>query len=273
MRFAISCDENPGDPGTLAGNFVERDENIKVATALQQALKRCNQDVWFDDIITFQTRVARANSDGSNVLVACAHNASDNPNAEGSVFVFSEGGLGFGRQYQAAQNVGAELVNAGVVSRWGTYVEDVYECCYFNHDTVYCELMFQTNARDAQRMRQPGYHTDAAEAICRGLAKTYGFTYAPVRPSTPAGPFWTHFTGIAVADPLPFYSAANTQSRQLYIAHRGNSLEFDGWMRGESQTDVILGTPDNRWYHRSAPYFGWTASAWVEGNAPESTPS
>lgn len=269
MRFALSCDENPGDPGTEAGGLIERDENIKVATALQGALQRCSQNVWFDDTIDFKTRVARANNDGTGVLVACAHNASDDPNAEGTVFVFGEGGLAFGHQYTAAQNVGAELVNAGVSQRWTTFVEDVYECCFFTGDTVYTEILFQSNARDAQRMRQPGYHADAAEAICRGLAKTYGFTYVPVRP---AGPTWVHFSGTAMADPLPFYSAARSESRHIYDAHRGNVLEFDGWMRGETQLDLQLSTPDTRWYHRSAPYFGWTASAWVDGNAPGSTP-
>ena len=76
MRIAISPDENPGDPGAVHNGIVERDVNIKVATALQAALQRCGQDAWFDAGITFEERVAKANSDGTQLLVACAHNAA-----------------------------------------------------------------------------------------------------------------------------------------------------------------------------------------------------
>lgn len=181
MKFALSCDENPGDPGTTAGGINERAMNILVCRQLELALRRCHQVVWFDPTITYVQRVAKANAAGYDVLFACAHNAAGSAAAEGAQFIFC-GAIAHktGKQALAAANVGNELVKAGVVLRWGTYDENVYECCNFNKDTVYCEFLFQTNPRDLLEEKKPSYPHDAAEASCRGLARTYGFSYVPV---------------------------------------------------------------------------------------------
>jgi hypothetical protein len=71
MRFCLSCDEDPGDPGTQAGGINERDQNVLVCNFLQSALRRCGQTVSFNDLITYVARVAQANADGTDVLVAC----------------------------------------------------------------------------------------------------------------------------------------------------------------------------------------------------------
>jgi hypothetical protein len=270
MRFCLSPDEDPFQSGTTAGGLIERDENVKVATFLQAALQRCGQDVWFDDTITYVERVPKANSDGTNVLVACAHNAADSPAAEGTVFIFCPpNGRNFGRQWAAAENVGTELVNAGISGRWAPLDEQVYECCQFSGDTVYCELLFQTNARDVDRMKQPGYHHDAAEAMCRGLATTYGFAY--VLEAAQDNITWVQFSGAAMGDTVGVYDGPSSRLHHIADVHKGDRLSFDGWMRGETQTDLSRGTPDNRWFHR-APDIGWTASAWIDGNPPNSTP-
>lgn len=181
MRIAISCDENPGDPGAVAADGTqERTLNISVCNTVRDALLRCGVDAWFDDTITFVDRVARANSDGTEVLVACAHNEST-AGRSGTQFVFCPGGQSFGAQSKAASLVYAQLAKLpGWPSRIGDAVEDVYECCAFNRDTVYCELLFMS-VNDEPLWSKPFYHADAAEAIVRGLADTYGFTY--VQPS------------------------------------------------------------------------------------------
>ena len=191
MRIAISPDENPGDPGAVHSGIVERDLNIKVATALEVALKRCGQDVWFDPSITFTQRIEKANSDGTQVLFACAHNAAGNPQAEGALFLFcGPEAHTLGHQQAAADNCGRELVAGGLVAHYGTYDEDVAECCDFNGDTVYCEFAYETNAADVATISQPDYPSRAAELIAQGLAATYGFAYAPVvHPSAP-DPEW-----------------------------------------------------------------------------------
>lgn len=189
MKFALSCDENPGDPGTTAGGVTERTMNIRVAQQLELALRRCRQAVWFDPTISFVERVAKANAGGYDVLFACAHNAASSAAAEGAQFIFC-GAIAHhtGKQALAATNVGNELVKSGVVLRWGTYDENVYECCNFNKDTVYCEFLFQTNPRDLAEERRASYPHDAAEAACRGLSKTYGFAYVPVAVPAPKPP-------------------------------------------------------------------------------------
>src|SRR5579859_5802487 len=191
MRIAISPDENPGDPGAVDNGIVERDVNIAVATALESALKRCGQDVTFDPAITFTQRIEKANSDGTQLLVACAHNASGSPAAEGAQFLFcGPEAHALGRQQAAAEDCGNALVAGGLVAHWDTYDEEVAECCDFNGDTVYCEFGFETNPTDAARIKQPDYPVRAAELLAQGLAKCYGFAYAPiVHPSSPT-PEW-----------------------------------------------------------------------------------
>lgn len=196
MRIAISPDENPGDPGAVHSGIVERDVNIKVAAALEAALKRCGQDVWFNPNITFEQRVAEANHDGTQLLVACAHNAAGSPAAEGALFLFCAGNDGgasskaFGHQQLLAQKCGEALVAGGLAGHWSEYVEDVYECCVFDNDTLYCEFGYETNPTDAARIKQPDYPVRAAELLCQGIAAAMGFAYAPpVHPSAP-DPEW-----------------------------------------------------------------------------------
>jgi hypothetical protein len=190
MLIEISPDENSGDTGTTAGGVIERDLNIKVATALQTALQRCGQNVNFDPTITYVQRVAKVNAEHADLLVACAHNAASSPAAEGAMFVFAPGGLSYGKQYLAAENVGAALIAAGLVGRWTTYVENVYECTA-NCDVCYIEFAYQTNADDLASITRADYPQRAAEAVAQGLAKTYGFTYispvAVLRMSNPNG--------------------------------------------------------------------------------------
>jgi len=202
VKFALSCDENPGDSGTTAGGVAERTMNIRVALALQVALRRCHQTVWFDPTITYVQRVAKANAGGYDVLFACAHNAAGSPAAEGAQFIFC-GAVAhtLGKQALAAKNVGDELVKAGVVLRWSTYDENVVECCDFNKDSVYCEFLFQTNPRDLAEEKKASYPVAAAEAACRGLARTYGFAYVPV--AVPVVPPVTPPVTPPTHDPLP----------------------------------------------------------------------
>lgn len=181
MLIELSPDENAGDTGTTAGGVIERDLNIKVATALQAVLVRCGHTVNFDPTITYVQRVAKVNAERADLLVACAHNAAGSPDAEGAMFVFAPGGIGYGKQYAAAQNVGEALIAAGLVSRWTTYTENVYECSA-NCDVCYIEFAYQTNPTDLATITRADYPQRAAEAVAQGLARTYGFTY--VAPTT-----------------------------------------------------------------------------------------
>lgn len=196
MRIAISPDENPGDPGAVHSGIIERDVNIAVAEQLLAALKRCGQDAWFNPDITFEERVAEANKDGSSLLVACAHNAAGSPAAEGSLFLFCKGdddgasAKAFGKQMLLAEKCGQALVAGGLFAEWNIYIEDVYECCVFNSDTLYCEFGYETNPTDVATIKQPDYPHRAAELLCQGIAAAEGFAYAPeVHPTAPP-PEW-----------------------------------------------------------------------------------
>jgi hypothetical protein len=197
MRIAISPDENPGDPGAVHSGIVERTVNIAVATALEAALKRSGQDAWFNPSITYQERVDEANRDGSQLLVACAHNAAGSPAAEGALFIVcpvdNDGGaaaLAFGHQKALAEKVGELLIAGGLAGHWSFYAEEVYECCAFNGDTLYCELGYETNPTDAARIKQPDYPVRAAELIAQGIAMVMGFNYSPLHPVSAPPPEW-----------------------------------------------------------------------------------
>jgi surface antigen len=54
------------------------------------------------------------------------------------------------------------------------------------------------------------------------------------------------------------------------VAYR-QTLSFDGWMYGETVTDLALGTPDARWFRIAGTSF-WVPSAYINGNPPNSRP-
>lgn len=187
MKFALSCDENPGDPGAVHNGIVERNLNIAVAMALGAALVRCRQTVWADFSITFEERVAQANANGSDVLVACAHNASGSAAAEGAQMIVCPGGDDLFNQANVANVVGARLVADGIAGAFGLIHESVYECCAFDRCSVYAELLFETNPRDVAEIHLPDYPRQAGESLARGLASAFGFAYIPaVIPQPPA---------------------------------------------------------------------------------------
>jgi hypothetical protein len=178
MRIAISPDQNPGEPGVVAANGTEEATlNAAVASALQTALQRCGQDAWFDPSSTREDRVAKANGDGTALLVTCSHNVST-PGLSGTQFVFCPGGQTFGSQGPAADAVYAELAKiAGWPARREDEVADVYECCAFERDTVFVRYLFMSPDDEALWARQD-YSAEAAEATARGLAAVYGFEYS-----------------------------------------------------------------------------------------------
>lgn len=186
MKFALSCDENPGDPGAVHSGIIERNLNIAVAMQLGAALTRCHQQVWADFSLTYEQRVAEANRNGTNWLVACAHNASSNPAAEGAQLIICPGGDDVNSQLAVANAVGAQLVADGIAQRFGVIHEDVYECCATAMGAVYVEFLFETNPRDVAEIHTPDYAHAAAESLCRGLAKGLGFAYVPALAPTPA---------------------------------------------------------------------------------------
>jgi hypothetical protein len=179
VRIAISCDENPGDTGSVAADgTAERDVNVRVCGPLQAALQRCGQDAWFDPSITYFERVARANADGTALLIACAHDVST-PGVRGGCAVFCPGGQSWGKQAQLADAIFAQLLAGGLtVRRRPDAVESIWECCSFGGDTAYIELNAMS-PDDEPIWSAPDYGARAAEAICRAVASVEGFAYVP----------------------------------------------------------------------------------------------
>lgn len=290
MKFTLSPDEDPGQPGAVASDgTVERDVNLTVCESLKAALERCGQAVEFDPTIGVVDRVARANGDGTDVLVANAHNGSSNPEIRGCQFVFATGGQGSGTQEAAAGHVAEQLINSGVATqRLPDAIVNVYECWAFNRDTVYIEYLFMSNAQDLAKIHQAGYAQSAAEAACRGLAAQYGFAYVPQEspplPTPAPGPapdpqgwlasvVWQTFSGSVAVTAARVRGGPGTDFDVLYLVPSGTGLTFDGYVhRGDPIPDVAgtptAGTPDDIWFHispTSEAREGWIASAIVNG--------
>lgn len=199
MRIAISPDENPGDPGAVSPDGIqERDLNVKVAEALLAELTRNGQDAWFDPNITYVDRVAKANADGTDLLIACAHNAGG---GEGLRAVICSNGhvsqtpTWFdgrpNRQDALAGTLGDEMFNAGLITgspSWSFVTEDVYEACSFQFDTLYAELLFMDSPHDHFIYTQVNYPERAAGCLARAISRVYGWHYSSPPPPPPPLP-------------------------------------------------------------------------------------
>jgi hypothetical protein len=294
MKIALSPDEDPGQPGAVAADgTVERDVNIVVGNALKAALERCGQSVTFDTSIGVVDRVARANNDGTELIVANAHNGSRDPSVRGCQFVFAPGGETSGNQGPAADQVGKQLVESGVATqRLGNAIVNVYECWAFNRDTLYVEYLFMSNPDDLAKIHSAGYAEAAADAVARGLAVAYGFAWVPreAPPPPPApGPTpaptpgpgpdwmgsvtWQTFNGTIAVPTANVRSGPGQDYGVIYQLGAGTGESFDGYVhRGPEIPDVAgtptAGTPDNIWFHispTSDAREGWIASAIVNG--------
>lgn len=236
MRIALSPDENPGDSGSVAADgTTERSVNLEVCDALYVALARCGQDVWFNETITYVERVAIANGDGTRLLVACAHNEST-PGLSGTQFVFCPGGQASGFQSLAAANVYVELATIpGWPQRRPDAVEDIYECCAFNGDTLYCELLYMS-PQDQVLWSRPDYAATVAEEMAQGLAITYRFDYVPPVPSpAPApgpGPGWLG----PIEESAPMISVTFANQLHLFWVDANGDLQHR-WAGGHALTD------------------------------------
>lgn len=86
---------------------------------------------------------------------------------------------------------------------------------------------------------------------------------------------WVRFNGTPQRLPIVFYADASW-SRPLYqsAAALSTQLAFDAWRYGVPVQDPSTQAPDSRWFHRENPYgqTGWTPSAWIDGNPPQSSP-
>jgi len=111
------------------------------------------------------------------------------------------------------------------------------------------------------------YGTDLAGRILKYVV--YRGTPSPI-------PLWmAPFSATPQRAALGFYAGPST-AQHLYdtMAKPGTALPFESWTLGEPILDTSMGTYDRRWYWRHNPQgqSGWTASAWVTGNAPGSHP-
>ncbi|HAX78219.1 MAG TPA: amidase [Cyanobacteria bacterium UBA11372] len=68
-----------------------------------------------------------------------------------------------------------------------------------------------------------------------------------------------------------FRNSPRLADRSNQTAAYRTTLSFDGWIYGETVTDLQLGTPDARWFRIAGTSF-WVPSAYIYGNPPNSRP-
>ena len=163
------------------GNTNEAEQCRKIATKLVEALNRCGFDGKTNVTGDMYEHVRESNAFGADLHIPIHTNAYNGKVAGLRIFVYKTGG----EAEKIAKAVSAELApitpgtSDGISAHPG-----LYECKATNALCVYIEAGFHDNPTEAQWIID---HTvDIAEAICRGLCKYYGVTYATGSAPEPA---------------------------------------------------------------------------------------
>lgn len=155
------------------GNTNEAEQCRKIATKLAEALNRCGFDGKTNVTGDMYEHVRESNAFGADLHIPIHTNAYNGKVAGLRIFVYKTGG----EAEKIAKSISAELAPITPGTSDGISAQPgLYECKATNALCVYIEAGFHDNPTEAQWIID---HTvDIAEAICRGLCKYYGVTYA-----------------------------------------------------------------------------------------------
>lgn len=96
---------------------------------------------------------------------------------------------------------------------------------------------------------------------------------APPAPAPTNPVYWVSFSGVVDANQVAVRRQPGATSPLIERVNTGTHFSFNAWTRGPvAYPDAITGKPDNRWFHIPS-LNGWIASAYVNGNPPNSTPT
>ena len=167
------------DPGAVNGRRLEKDDNLRMAQAVQRQLTNQGQKVIMtrdkDTYVPLLERSAISNNNNADMFVSFHRNASDNPGVGGTETWIQQGSPAANAAY--AQNVQNRLVSAGVQSNRGVRAGNYSVLRNTAAPAMLLELGFISNAVDNDFFDR---NFDAyATAITRGILESLGEPYTP----------------------------------------------------------------------------------------------
>ena len=180
--YTIVIDAGHGgpDPGAIYGTRMEKDDNLKLALAVQKILQEQGQQVVMtrdtDIFIPLSERSAISNHNNADLFISIHRNSNQDPAASGIEnyvhITASETDVLY------AQKVIREVVNAGIQNNRGVIRANFAVLRYTLAPAMLLEMGFITNERDNQLFDQNFYAY--AAAIARGIMNSLeGPSYLP----------------------------------------------------------------------------------------------
>lgn len=182
----ITLDPGHGgaDPGAVLGSRYEKDDNLRMAKAVQKILEEKGQKVVMtrsgDTFVPLLERSTISNRNGADLFVSFHRNAVDNPAANGVENLVQLGAPAATRK--AAQTVLDKIIKVGGWVNRGLKEGNLSVLRNTNAPAMLLELGFITNSKDNQLFDQ---NFDAyARAIADGILTALGVS-AIAPPSPP----------------------------------------------------------------------------------------
>jgi len=162
------------DPGAVSGSRLEKDDNLKMALAVQRKLQDKGHKVIMtrstDEFIPLVERSAISNNNNADIFVSIHRNASDDKSSNGFETFVQTNSPPINTTY--AKNVHNEIVNVGVQTDRGVKQGNYSVLRNTNAPAMLLELGFISNDKDNELFDQ---HLDAyAAAIAQGILKSLG---------------------------------------------------------------------------------------------------
>lgn len=184
----------------------EKEFNKPAAEYLIKALERCG----FDTInvspgtsdISLQDRVRKANNAGADFYISKHYNAIGScskfqDSAKGIVSIYN---YGSSRSEKAAKLIQEELIKEHGGRSFGARADkDISGCSLYvlrntKMPAVLTESGFMDYQPEAERMLDPKFQKEDAEATCKGICKYFNVTYknpSASKPTTPSKPAYS----------------------------------------------------------------------------------
>ena len=167
------------DAGAVNGSRYEKNDNLRIAMAVGERLKRCGINVIYtrttDVFVPLLERSRISNNNNVDLFISFHRNSASNPAANGvETLIYNNAS---NQALQAAEALQQALVNVGVQSNRGVKRANLSVLRETNAPAMLLELGFTNNEQDNELFdsRFDAY----ADAIARSLAQSVGVNCNP----------------------------------------------------------------------------------------------
>lgn len=162
------------DAGAVNGSRYEKNDNLRMAMAVGERLKKCGVNVIYtrtsDVFVPLLERSRISNNNSANLFVSFHRNSASNPAANGvETLIYSNAS---NKSLQVAEAIQQALANVGIQSNRGVKRANLSVLRETNAPAILIELGFINNTQDNELFDNK---FDAyADAIARALAQSVG---------------------------------------------------------------------------------------------------